>query len=150
MLAEIDEVSAALQDQTLTECDAACIFDHPPISMKQFQQKIQEMPAPLQEAGIVFTEQLLSIKPLQIPLQAVNYAIRCQPPKHVPSVFMEILRKVASDPPCCKVVSKQGEPALPEVVFEQALCGVAVCKISHFVTCLCLVVTGVIILAHCF
>jgi len=118
--------------------------------MKQFQHKIQEMPASLQEAGIVFTEQLLNIKPLQIPLQAVNYAIRCQSPKHGPSVFMEILRQVASDPVCCKAVSKQGEPALPEVIFEQALCGVAVCKFSHLVACLCLVTTCVIILTHWF
>ena len=126
--AENENLSKSFQNHTLTETDSACIFDQVAMSTDKFQQKLREMPTLLQEAGIVFTEQLFDIKPLLIPLEAVKSAIACQPPKHCPSVFMNTLQKVANDPKLCAIVSNEKQFALPKEVFQQALAGVGVCN----------------------
>jgi len=101
--------------------------------MQEFQDKLRVMPNELRTAGIVFTERLLDIKPLEIPLQAVKHVLTLQQhSRH--SVFMNMLAEVVQDPPCCNVVSEQGEFAFPDFLFAQALCGVAVCKYSHLMT----------------
>jgi len=111
--------------------DAACIFDHPPLSATQFETLRYGMPPLLRDDGIVFTEQLFDIKPLEIPLDAVKSVIGgCSHPSRFkrPTIFMEMLQRVVDNPESCTIVSaaQDNKFAFPKEVFAQALSGVAV------------------------
>jgi len=134
---EIDTLSEALQAQTASEQDATCISELSALSVEQFQAKRNEMPSSLRHAGIVFTEQLFNIKPLQIPLEAIKLVLDSHPSQQDASLFMKMLQHVISDSKMCTFVSEQDEFALPKQIFFIALHGVAVCYLSNLVCFVC-------------
>jgi len=122
-----------MEAHTLTEQEAACIFHYPSLTATQFEIMRQRMPSLLQHDGIVFTEQLFNIKPLEIPLEAVKFVVNGAPPKQKRSVFMKMLQNVVANPESCMIVSGDQDKqfAFPKEVFSQVLYGVAVCIQSY-------------------